>query len=307
MTPDRTPLAEVPRGNMAAPTAADVDGDGDLDLIVGESSGDLNLLRNDGTPSQPEPWIAQSEALIERNGSGARPTLHRDADGLLLLVVGTRGGTLIGYRQKATGSSDFAPYELNLPNKPMPADLAPTLFDVDGDGIGDLTLGHQAGGLWSLSGRPVSALELKVPPVVVWLACAAGAWVLADALPSWYAVLPFRWVLVGVLAAAGAAFGVAGVVAFTQAQTTVNPHRPDRSSALVTSGIYGVTRNPMYVGLALGLLAWTAWLGHPAGLIATGTFVAYIDRFQIRPEQRAMQAQFGSAFARYSRRVRRWI
>ncbi len=87
----------------------------------------------------------------------------------------------------------------------------------------------------------------------------------------------------------------------------MNPHRPDRSSALVTSGIYGVTRNPMYVGLALGLLAWTAWLGHPAGLLATIAFVGYIDRFQIRPEQRAMQAQFGSAFDRYSRRVRRWI
>ncbi len=51
----RTPLAEIPRGNIAAPTAADVDGDGDIDLIVGESSGDLNLLRNDGTPSQPGP------------------------------------------------------------------------------------------------------------------------------------------------------------------------------------------------------------------------------------------------------------
>ncbi len=152
MTPDGSPLTEIPRGNFAAPAAADVDGDGDFDLIVGESSGDLNLMRNDGTPVQPGPWTAQSEALVGRNGSGARPALYRDADGLLMLVVGTRGGTLVGYRQTAPGSSDFVEHDLNLPDKPMPADLAPTLFDVDDDGIGDLTLGHQAGGLWFFRG-----------------------------------------------------------------------------------------------------------------------------------------------------------
>ncbi len=152
MTTDGSPLAEVPRGNFAAPTAMDVDGDGDIDLIVGESSGDLNLLRNDGSRTAPGPFVAQSEALVDRNGSGARPTLHRDRDGLLVLVIGTRGGTLVGYRQAALGSADFAPHDLNLPDKPMPADLAPTLFDVDGDGIADLTLGHQAGGLWFFHG-----------------------------------------------------------------------------------------------------------------------------------------------------------
>ena len=62
------------------------------------------------------------------------------------------------------------------------------------------------------------------------------------------------------LAIVGVSFDLLGVLAFLRSKTTVNPLRPDKTSALVTSGVYRVTRNPMYLGLVLVLLAWAVYL-----------------------------------------------
>ncbi len=149
----------------------------------------------------------------------------------------------------------------------------------------------------------------RVPPVAVWLVLAllmaACRYAFSDA------VLPIGAGMIVVLSIAPAVIGVliavAGVVAFRRADTTVDPRVPDRSSALVTSGIYRYTRNPMYLGLALALAGWAAWLAHPAALIGPPAFVLWIHRMQIPFEERAMRARFGEAFDRYRRTTRRWI
>ncbi|MNJ74873.1 hypothetical protein D3C77_718740 [compost metagenome] len=87
----------------------------------------------------------------------------------------------------------------------------------------------------------------------------------------------------------------------------VNPLKPASASALVTSGIYRVTRNPMYLGFALVLAAWTVFLASPFTLLGIAAFVLYIDRFQILPEERALHQLFGEAMDEYCARVRRWI
>jgi protein-S-isoprenylcysteine O-methyltransferase Ste14 len=63
----------------------------------------------------------------------------------------------------------------------------------------------------------------------------------------------------------------------------------------------------MYLGLALAQLGWVTWLAAPAALLAPLLFVAYITRWQILPEERALTARFGGAFADYRRRTRRWL
>lgn len=108
------------------------------------------------------------------------------------------------------------------------------------------------------------------------------------------------------LAAVGAAFDVAGLVAFRRASTTINPLHPERASALVTGGVYRITRNPMYVGLAFALLAWAAYLGSPWALLGPVAFVGYITHFQIVPEERILRARFAQ-FDAYAARVRRWL
>jgi protein-S-isoprenylcysteine O-methyltransferase Ste14 len=153
----------------------------------------------------------------------------------------------------------------------------------------------------------MSSLELKIPPPVVGLLVAVAMWAV-----SRYGVLegvPPAWRIVAALAlvAVGGVFDVAGLIAFRRAKTTVNPMKPEKSAALVTSGVYRFTRNPMYVGMAFFLLAWAVYLASPWALLGPVIFAAYITRFQIKPEERVLAARFGAEFASYRARVRRWL
>ena len=100
---------------------------------------------------------------------------------------------------------------------------------------------------------------------------------------------------------------MAGVVSFRQAQTIVNPLKPETASALVRSGIYQYSRNPMYVGFALLLLAWACYLASPVALFGLLGFVLYMNRFQISPEERALATLYGSEYQVYQTQVRRWL
>lgn len=151
------------------------------------------------------------------------------------------------------------------------------------------------------------ALELRVPPVLVTAACAALMWSVAALTPSLAFEMPGRIILTLTFAAVGVVVALMGVVAFRRASTTVNPLRPEAASSLVTSGIYRVTRNPMYLGLLLVLLGWAVFLSHPLPWLGAPLFVAYMNRFQIRPEERHLHVQFGNEFDAYSRSTRRWL
>ena len=150
-------------------------------------------------------------------------------------------------------------------------------------------------------------LELRVPPPLVGLIIAAGMWTAAHALPFSEWPLVFRVSAAVVVAALGAAVALGGVVSFHRARTTVNPLKPESSSALVSSGVYSLTRNPMYLGMALVLLAWAVYLSSVWTMLGPVLFVLYITRFQIIPEERVLDGLFGAHFAEYKKRVRRWI
>ena len=148
-------------------------------------------------------------------------------------------------------------------------------------------------------------LEHRVPPPLVGACVGALMYGAAWVLP----VFAFRapWALGAAVATAGVLVSVIGVLQFRRARTTVNPLQPEAASSLVTGGIYRWTRNPMYLGMALALAGWGLYLGNFGALALVGVFVMYIDRYQIDPEERALAARFGDAFAAYRRRVRRWL
>ena len=100
---------------------------------------------------------------------------------------------------------------------------------------------------------------------------------------------------------------LSGIVSFRQARTTVNPMKPETATTLVTSGVFRYTRNPMYLGMLLVLLAWAAFLASPASLAGVIAFVIYMRHFQIRPEEAALTSLFGQAYLEYRQRVRRWL
>jgi protein-S-isoprenylcysteine O-methyltransferase Ste14 len=109
------------------------------------------------------------------------------------------------------------------------------------------------------------------------------------------------------LLVAGVAVILAGVWEFRAARTTVDPLHPASASAMVQSGIYRRTRNPMYLGMLLALAGWSVWLASPAAMTVLPAFVLYLNRFQIAPEEQALAALFGAEFNQYRRSVRRWL
>jgi protein-S-isoprenylcysteine O-methyltransferase Ste14 len=151
------------------------------------------------------------------------------------------------------------------------------------------------------------ALELKIPPPLVALIIAVTMWIARNAVPTLELSPATRIIAAGVVAVIGGYFSIAGTIAFRRAKTTVNPLKPERASSLVTSGVYRITRNPMYVALALLLVAWSFYLSAPALLAGFALFVLYVTRFQIQPEERVLRRMFGNEYTSYTQRVRRWL
>jgi protein-S-isoprenylcysteine O-methyltransferase Ste14 len=151
------------------------------------------------------------------------------------------------------------------------------------------------------------SLELKIPPPVVALLIAVAMWGIAFLAPVVEVPTLFRVCIAVAIALAGAAFSFSGIMSFRRAHTTVNPMKPQAASSLVSSGIYRVTRNPMYVGLLFVLVAWAAFLSTAWSLLGPLAFFLYIGRFQITPEERVLLELFGAEYSGYKAKVRRWL
>lgn len=153
----------------------------------------------------------------------------------------------------------------------------------------------------------MQALELKIPPPALMLLFAVTMWLLSVSAPSLALALPWRIPVALILWSAGMAIALAALFEFRRAKTTVNPLTPEAAAAIVTSGIYRYSRNPMYVGLLLALIGWFVWLSHLLAFLLLPMFVLYLNRFQIEPEERALSAKFGGLFRDYRHSVRRWL
>lgn len=153
----------------------------------------------------------------------------------------------------------------------------------------------------------MKSLEVRIPPPAVAAVIAAAMWGASRLAPVLEIPSALRLGAAAAILLAGIGFSAGGVLAFRRARTTLNPTKPEQASSLVCSGIYRITRNPMYVGLACVLVAWAVFLSSAWALLGPLAFVLYIDRFQIAPEERALTKLFGSEFADYQARVRRWL
>jgi protein-S-isoprenylcysteine O-methyltransferase Ste14 len=87
----------------------------------------------------------------------------------------------------------------------------------------------------------------------------------------------------------------------------VNPLDPSKASRLVTDGVFRVSRNPMYLGLVLLLIAWSIWLGSASPWLVPPLFVILLTVVQIILEEHALSQRFGEQYLAYQRSVARWI
>lgn len=150
-------------------------------------------------------------------------------------------------------------------------------------------------------------LELRIPPPIVGILIGVGMWFVAHLQPALDLPHSLRLAAAVLLVVIGAAVALGGVVSFRRHKTTVNPLKPETSATLVSTGVYAFTRNPMYLGMALVLLGWSAYLVSLWSLAGPFLFALYITRFQIIPEERVLEKLFGAAFVEYKGRVRRWL
>ena len=150
-------------------------------------------------------------------------------------------------------------------------------------------------------------MKLLIPPPFVALICLVLMWVTASYLPAFSFDFPFRVMLALGLCIIGGAVDLMAVALFIRNKTTVSPVAPQRTDKLVVEGIYRYTRNPMYLGMALLILAIGLWVGNATVFPALALFIWYITTFQIMPEEAALLEKFGSAYEDYCSKVRRWI
>ena len=153
----------------------------------------------------------------------------------------------------------------------------------------------------------MQALELKIPPPAFAVLIAGAMWGISLVAPLLEVSAFIRVAAAATIALAGGGFSLAGVISFRRAKTTVNPMKPETTSSLVCSGVYRLTRNPMYLGALFILVAWAVFLSSAWALLGPVAFVLYINRFQIAPEERALSAMFDTGYSSYRSRVRRWL
>lgn len=148
---------------------------------------------------------------------------------------------------------------------------------------------------------------MKFPPVLQTFVAAALAWALATNLPissfggtiASYAM----WLFV-ILGSFLLAFALK---VFRKHETTFDPLDPSKAQRLVVTGAYRFTRNPMYLGMAMLLVAWCLFLGDLVSFVVLPFFVLAMNELQIKSEEAALSQKFGDDYVAYKRRVRRWI
>src|SRR5580658_5796550 len=133
----------------------------------------------------------------------------------------------------------------------------------------------------------IERMKPRVPPPVVALLATIVMWFLHRRLPmARWIEPPWSW-LGSVPAAVGVAIAARAFRHFRRVGTTVNPMQPSHATRLVTDGIFGISRNPMYFGLLLILIGWAVWLGAASVWVIPPLFLLGITYAQIVPEERA--------------------
>jgi protein-S-isoprenylcysteine O-methyltransferase Ste14 len=150
-------------------------------------------------------------------------------------------------------------------------------------------------------------MSTRVPPAVVLLIHFGLVWLTNRYLNNFSFGIPGQKTISIIVALAGILILLLSMYAFRKAKTTIDPMSPDKASTLISSGIFGISRNPIYLALLCLLLAWIFRLGNLTAIVFGLTFLLSITHFQIRAEEKALENKFGEEYRKYKSTVRRWL
>ena len=148
-------------------------------------------------------------------------------------------------------------------------------------------------------------MKTKIPPPIIALICIVTNYL------STYLINPIKFPNIEIIGVIILLVGFLTIIfaisLFKKNKTTINPMAPEETTTLVTTGIFSKTRNPMYLGLFFLIFSTILFFGSWIGIIILVFFVWYINKFQIMPEEEAMEKLFGEKYNKYIQNVRRWI
>ena len=147
-------------------------------------------------------------------------------------------------------------------------------------------------------------LNTKIPPPIVMFLCIGIIYLFESQIEYSQPNLKAAGIIFLIL---GLIIIFLAVLKFMKTKTTVDPTRPHKTSNLVISGIYKITRNPMYLGMLFLIMAYAIYNNNIFGCIVIPVFIFYINKFQIEPEEIEMRKKFGESFENYCKKVNRWI
>ena len=150
-------------------------------------------------------------------------------------------------------------------------------------------------------------MDLKIIPVVQVLIAVLLMVGFSQLLPELTLNWPAHVLVARLLFMLSVFVGISAIISFKEHKTTVNPTKPEASSTVVSSGMFRFSRNPMYLAMLIALIALGYFLQHITSLPIIIFFMAYMTRFQIMPEEKALTKLFGQQYLDYQMKVRRWL
>ena len=147
--------------------------------------------------------------------------------------------------------------------------------------------------------------DIRILPPVLMLIFIAAAFVLNWLVPLPVPAEPVVRIVGWALLILGFALGFSALRELTRAGTSPVPHEP--TTAVVTSGVYTFTRNPIYLGFLLTIVGLPLAFGNPWGLLLIPVAIPAFNMLVIQHEEAYLHRKFGSAYAAYTERVRRWL
>lgn len=150
-------------------------------------------------------------------------------------------------------------------------------------------------------------LKLKIPPPIYALSIALIMWLFSVHFPVMELVkTPLNNVGIGLIIIAGM-MDLSSLYLFFKKRTTPNPMKPEFTTGLVITGMYKISRNPMYLGMLIMLFGFAIFLGKLTPFLVLPLFYLLITELQIKPEEEVLEEKFGQAFLAYKSKVRRWV
>ncbi len=150
-------------------------------------------------------------------------------------------------------------------------------------------------------------LELKIPPPAVFLILILAIRLFLKQPPSSSVDVNFSLICCLVIWAVASLIAGRALWLFFRQNTTIHPEDPDKTRVLIVDDVYRISRNPMYLSLSLLLLGYCLWVNNLWCIISFPVFILYINRFQIKPEERILLNKFGDKYKEFCKNSPRWI